>query len=97
LTEKCLADLAQEVDGRQRLGPLQVRRDDAAVWRLWVQVKESPDLPRLRSTHSATTSREFSVRSADLPLGSPISPSPRRPGNGPVPGELEPAHCQQLD
>ena len=30
--------------------------------------------PRMRSTHSATVSREFSTRSDDLPLGSPISP-----------------------
>ena len=30
--------------------------------------------PRIRSTHSATTSRGLSTRSADLPLGSPISP-----------------------
>ena len=50
--------------------------------------------PRIRSTHSATTSRGFSTRSADLPLGSPISPvAPPTSANGPVPGQLHPPHA----
>ena len=52
--------------------------------------------PRIRSTHSPTTSRGLSTRSADLPLGSPISPvAPPTSPIGPVPGELQAAHRQQ--
>ena len=51
----------------------------------------------IRSTHSATRSRGFSTRSADLPPGSPIRPvAPPTMRDRPVPGLLQPAHGEQL-
>ena len=69
-----LADVAEELQRGQRLGPVQVA-DHQRAGRPGAEKSRNRDTsPRIRSTHSATTSRELSTRSADLPLGSPISP-----------------------
>jgi hypothetical protein len=69
-----LADVAQQVDRAERARATPGCRSPRGGRAL--EVEEALELPPIAAAFSATTSRAFSCRSADRPLGSPMSPVP---------------------
>ena len=91
-----LADVAQEVDRRQRRGPVEVV-DHACGVRRPPKSRNGSICDRIRSTQSATVSRGVQRPLGARPLGSPISPvAPPTRAERPVARPLQAPHGQDL-